>query len=130
MVSETRDKVPGPGSYHAKTDIIFKNFGSSKFGSETRPGMNSAQHAKTPAPNAYKRDSKSCVQRSAPSFCFGASKRPQSDAGFRVPGPGTYPLKTIIGTESVGKSLAKRLETIKTSNQLAPGPGTYEPKTT
>jgi len=39
---ETNEKFPGPGSYHSKTDIVFKNFGSAKFGSEKRPGMNNA----------------------------------------------------------------------------------------
>jgi len=64
----------------------------------------------------------------APSYGFGTSKRNASSHTKDVPGPGTYASKTIIGTESQGKSLAKRLDQAKTSNMLAPGPGTYEPK--
>ena len=70
--------VPGPGTYQAKNDVVYRNFGNSKFGSETRPGMNNAHLAKTPAPNAYDRDSKSCVLKLAPSYGFGSSKRPAS----------------------------------------------------
>lgn len=68
------------------------------------------------------------VLRSAPSYGFGASKRPQSQGGKAyVPGPGTYPVKSIIGTETQGKTLAGRYEQARTSNMMAPGPGTYEP---
>lgn len=45
-----------------------------------------------------------------------------------VPGPGTYPFKTIIGTETQGKSIAGKFVEIKTTNMQAPGPGTYEHK--
>lgn len=72
---ETKENVPGPGTYYAKTEIIFKNFGNSKFGSEKRPGMNKAYLAKTPAPNAYNRECKSVILKRAPSFGFGTSKR-------------------------------------------------------
>ena len=87
---ESNEKFPGPGSYHSKTDLVFKNFGSSKFGHEKRPGMNNVALAKTPAPNAYNREAKSVVLNSAPSYGFGTSKRTQSMSTKFVPGPGTY----------------------------------------
>ena len=68
-----------------------------------------------------------------PKFSFGSSKqRPNTSKNSLIsPGPGTYPNKTIIGTESIGKSMG-----IKLSNQSAiggdmekqkqmPGPGAY-----
>ena len=120
--------VPGPGTYVANTHIVFRNNGNSKFGTESRPGMDNKQQGKVPAPNAYDRDAKSVVLKSAPSFGFGASKRPQSQGSKKfVPGPGTYPVKTIIGTDSQGKTLAGRYEQARTTNMMAPGPGTYEP---
>ena len=82
---------------------------------------------KVPAPNAYARDAKSVVLRAAPAYGFGGAIRSTKNETFS-PGPGTYPVKTIIGTESVGKSLAKRLEQQRTSNQFAPGPGAYDNK--
>lgn len=90
--------------------------------------MNNAQLAKTPAPNAYDREAKSVVLKHAPAYGFGSSKRTQSMSTKFVPGPGTYTSKTIIGTESQGKTLAMRLEQTRTSNMFVPGPGTYEPK--
>jgi hypothetical protein len=79
---------------------VFKNFGSSKFGSEKRKGLGDPTKASTPAPNAYNRDSKSVVLKSAPCYGFGSGKRTNSTSTAFVPGPGTYPNKTIIGTET------------------------------
>lgn len=87
---DNHENMPGPGTYHSKTELTTKNFGSSKFGGEIRPGMNNAALAKTPAPNAYNREAKSCVLKAAPSFGFGSSKRADILAGKDVPGPGTY----------------------------------------
>ncbi len=91
LTAGTDFNVPGPGSYQAKTDIIYRNNGNSKFGSETRPGMGNPQAGKTPAPNSYSRDAKSAVMKAAPKFGFGSSTRPSSHGGRNaVPGPGTY----------------------------------------
>ena len=78
----------------------------------------------TPGPNAYRADGKNAVQRSAPNFSFGTSRRPQS-VNVRVaqPGPGTYTLGGITGTESQGRTLASRLNPSKTSKMFNPGPG-------
>jgi hypothetical protein len=73
--------VPGPGTYQAKCDVIYRNNGNSKFGSEKRPGMNNLSLAKTPAPNAYDRDAKSAVLKAAPKCGFGTSNRPVSHNG-------------------------------------------------
>ena len=79
-----------------------------------------------PGPNAYKADNKNSVLRSAPAFGFGTSKRPQShNAKRNVPGPGQYPISTLVGTESQGKTLAERLPKGRTSNEFSPGPGAY-----
>lgn len=79
-----------------------------------------------PAPNAYNGDSKSAVMRKSASYGFGTSRRPQSQQSKRqVPGPGHYPIRTLVGTESQGKSLAFRHAPGKTSNEFNPGPGSY-----
>ena len=79
-----------------------------------------------PAPNAYNGDSKSAVMRKSASYGFGTSRRPQSQQSKRqVPGPGHYPIKTLVGTESQGKSLAFRHTPGRTTNEFNPGPGSY-----
>jgi hypothetical protein len=81
---------------------------------------------KLPAPNAYDKDSKNAVLRTAPSFGFGTSKRTLvSIEAMKVPGPGAYPIKSIVGTETQGRTLSKRLPEARTTNMFAPGPGTY-----
>lgn len=108
-MTEANDfNVPGPGTYHAKTSAIYPSL-ATRFGKEARPSMGAPGADKIPAPNAYSRDAKSCVLRAAPAYGFGASTRSGRNESSS-PGPGTYPIKTIIGTESQGKSLAKRLE--------------------
>eukprot|EP00352_Strombidinopsis_acuminata_P007641 CAMPEP_0176355204 /NCGR_PEP_ID=MMETSP0126-20121128/13135_1 /TAXON_ID=141414 ORGANISM="Strombidinopsis acuminatum, Strain SPMC142" /NCGR_SAMPLE_ID=MMETSP0126 /ASSEMBLY_ACC=CAM_ASM_000229 /LENGTH=75 /DNA_ID=CAMNT_0017707769 /DNA_START=721 /DNA_END=948 /DNA_ORIENTATION=+ len=42
-----------------------------------------------------------------------------------VPGPGNYESKTIIGTETRGKTMGSKLQSAVTSNRQTPGPGTY-----
>jgi len=74
-----------------------------------------------PAPNAYNRDSKSCILKRTPAYGFGCSKRPTTTND--VPGPGSYALKTT--NDSQGRSLGSRIPEVKTSNMLSPGPGTY-----
>jgi hypothetical protein len=81
-----------------------------------------------PAPNAYSNASKDSVLKSAPSFGFGSSKRPQTADARKQPGPGAYESKSIIGTESQGKTLGSKLGNPKSSNMLTPGPGTYNAK--
>ena len=73
-MTESNDfNVPGPGTYSAKTTQIYANL-STKFGSEVRTSMAIKGADKIPAPNAYSRDAKSVVLRSAPSFGFGSQK--------------------------------------------------------
>lgn len=42
-----------------------------------------------------------------------------------IPGPGTYRLKDLVGSDSKATTLKQRLAETKTSNFYAPGPGTY-----
>jgi hypothetical protein len=44
-----------------------------------------------------------------------------------VPGPGTYPIKTLVGTESVGKTISMKLcpQFEKPGANKVPGPGAY-----
>lgn len=58
--------------------------------------MTDPKKAYVPAPNAYSLSSTKIIQKSAPAFGFGTGKRPQSHNG-RVPGPGAYDLKGIVG---------------------------------
>lgn len=66
---------------------------------------------------------------SAPSFGFGTSKRPATADSRLVPGPGTYQSKSIIGSESQGKTLGSKLKQQKTTDMFSPGPGAYNAKT-
>jgi len=98
-MTEANDfNVPGPGTYHATTSQLYPNL-STRFGKEARPRMGAPGADKIPAPNAYKSDAKSCVMRAAPAYGFGASIRSARNE-TQSPGPGTYPIKTIIGIES------------------------------
>lgn len=91
--------VPGPGTYTANTSQIYTNL-SAKFGSEKRQGMEIRGAEKLPAPNAYDSEAKAVVLRKSPAYGFGVSRRSENELTRGVPGPGTYPLKTIVGTES------------------------------
>lgn len=105
-MASSADKTPGPGTYYAKA--VYKNVNTgTRFGTDSRKGMGNSKAAFTPGPNAYRADSKQPVQRSAPAFGFGTSKRPQSvNVKKQAPGPGQYELKGIIGSESQGRTLA------------------------
>jgi len=52
----------------------------------------------------------------SPAYGFGSSKRQTINHSKFVPGPGAYENKSIMGTESKGKSLARRLKQPTTSN--------------
>lgn len=47
-----------------------------------------------------------------------------------MPGPGTYPMKTLVGSESVGKTLSQKLCPAfeKPGANKFPGPGAYDGK--
>ena len=107
-VGDATRGVPGPGAYKANLAAIYPSV-STRFSREPRPSLGAVGAEKIPAPNAYSRDAKSCVLRAAPAYGFGASERNKTTLTI-APGPGTYPVKTIIGTETQGRSLAKRLE--------------------
>lgn len=94
------DKTPGAGTYQPKP--VYKNVnGGPKFGTDSRKGLGDPKAGYTPGPNAYRSDSKSTVQRAAPCYGFGTSKRPQSvNVTQARPGPGAYNLKGIVGSES------------------------------
>jgi hypothetical protein len=46
---------------------------------------------------------------------------------MNVPGPGAYPIKTLVGAESVGKTISMKLcpQFEKPGASLVPGPGAY-----
>jgi len=76
-ICSTADFTPGPGAYNSKA--VFKNVnGGPRFGTDGRKGMGDEKAGRTPGPNAYRADSKRTVQRLAPAYGFGSSKRPQS----------------------------------------------------
>lgn len=80
----------------------------------------------TPGPNHYRGDSKSTVQKAAPAYGFGTSRRPQSvNIKQQRPGPGTYDLKGITGSESQGRTLASKFR--QSQKSFNPGPGQYTP---
>lgn len=109
MTESNEFNVPGPGTYTVNTSLIYVNL-STTFKGEARPDMGAKGAENIPAPNAYNRDCKSVVLRSAPSFGFGSQKqRPQSHTTRGVPGPGTYPIKNLVGSDSKATTLAMRL---------------------
>lgn len=105
------EKTPAPGQYETVT--IEKNVKSgNRFGNEPRPGMGAKGAANVPAPNAYNQDAKKAAIKSAPSYGFGTSRRPQTvNPAKQAPGPGTYNLKGITGTEGHAKTLTGRPNT-------------------
>ena len=79
-------------------------------GTDSRKGLGDPKAGRTPGPNAYRADSKVPVQRAAPAFGFGTSRRPQSvNVREQRPGPGAYESKGVVGTESQGRTLASKL---------------------
>jgi len=80
---------------------------------------------KEPGPGAYIRDARSAILKRSPAAGFGVGKRPSTTGTEYVPGPGTYPIRSITGNETKGRSIAGKVQAPKTSNMLAPGPGTY-----
>lgn len=74
MTESNECDVPGPGAYNVNTSLIFTNL-STVFKGEPRPDMGARDADKSPAPNAYNRDAKSVVLKSAPSFGFGNQKQ-------------------------------------------------------
>mmetsp|Transcript_5502 Transcript_5502/g.9339 ORF Transcript_5502/g.9339 Transcript_5502/m.9339 type:complete len:344 (-) Transcript_5502:28-1059(-) len=120
--------VPGPGVYDPVSQ--FKYDGHTKFGRSQRAGIYDVRKAKfVPSPFQYQPDSDS-VQRSPPKFSFGSSKqRPNtSKVSMSVPGPGHYPVKQMVGNETVGKTLSMKLCPAfeKPGANKFPGPGAYE----
>ena len=73
MTESNECDVPGPGTYNVNTSLIFTSL-ATVFKGEPRPDMGAKGAAKIPAPNAYNRDAKSVVLKSAPSFGFGSQK--------------------------------------------------------
>lgn len=124
-IASTCDFTPGAGTYNPKA--VYKNVHTGpKFGTDSRKGLSSAVNS--PGPNAYRADSKAPVQKSAPAFGFGTSKRPQTaSAGQMKPGPGAYDIRGIVGTESQGRTLASKLKSSATEKSSVPGPGQYTP---
>ena len=116
-IAQSSDFTPGPGTYYAKA--VYKNVNSgAKFGTDRRKGMGNEKGGLTPGPNNYRADNKTTVLRSAPAFGFGTSRRPQSvNVKVQRPGPGTYDIRGVVGTESQGKTLASRLAASKTTNK-------------
>jgi hypothetical protein len=122
-IATLANRNPGPGTYKAQTPNKNARNGN-RFGSELRQGM--ARPGTSVAPNQYNRDAKESVIKKAPSYGFGTSKRAQSASTARqTPGPGTYKLKGIVGTETQGKSLGLRTAHLRNSAAFVPGPGTY-----
>ena len=99
-IGQSGTMAPGPGTYYAKA--VYKNVNTgSRFGTDSRKGMGNPNAGRTPGPNHYRGDSKSSVQKAAPAYGFGTSKRPQSvNVRQTRPGPGAYNLKGITGSES------------------------------
>lgn len=116
--------VPGPGTYTSQFKQVETSL-SSAFSKEKRAGLNVKGAERLPAANAYNQDAKNKVLKHSPAFGFGTSKRPASCDSRRVPGPGAYTQKGVMGSDSQGCTLGKKLSQPRTSNMTAPGPGTY-----
>jgi len=88
--------------------------------------MENAATKIVPGPNRYDMQNVSALLKTAPSFGFGTSKRPQShNTRIVAPGPGAYAIKGLVGSGSTGKTLGLKLKANISSAAYVPGPGTY-----
>lgn len=125
-IMATTGFAPGPGAYEPKKNYPNRNDGQ-RWGHDARGSMADPAWKVVPAANKYNNhESARAIQRAAPCYGFGTSKRPTSSEGrHKSPGPGNYEIKGRTGYESQGKSLGLKLKTSNTTNLLSPGPGTY-----
>ena len=81
-----------------------------------------------PEPSRYNPNTKE-TQNSPPKFSFGGQEQRPKTTGssLNVPGPGHYKSKTLVGTESQGKTLGARFKIRheEPGANLVPGPGAY-----
>ena len=87
-----------------------------------------------PAPNAYNPNTTLVVPQSAKFSIGGGTKgRPLTTSKFQreVPGPGHYPSRSLMGTDSPAKTMSQKLGSsfIKRGDN-SPGPGAYTIVTT
>lgn len=109
---------------------MYKSYGLYRFGSQRRGGLvDESKVNNVPGPNVYNPDS-SAVQRRLAKWSFGSEQqRPMTQSTSNiVPGPGQYPIKTLVGAEAVSLSMGAKLKNVFDSgdNVNVPGPGTYK----
>jgi len=81
-----------------------------------------------PGPGAFNQDKQS-ILNSAPKFGFGSGTREEIASKLKVPGPGSYGAKNMIGRDGPSTSMgAITSYTPHIKEQAAkPGPGAYSP---
>ena len=98
-IADLYSTTPGAGTYTPKA--VYPNVNSGpRFGRDRRSDMANSATKFCPGPNVYREDAKNSTLRSSASYGFGTSKRPAShDMRKSVPGPGTYAIRSLVGTE-------------------------------
>lgn len=127
LVNKSVLNNPGPGSYPlANLKAVLRSDGFTKFSQGERKGLVAASSKYSVSPNKYLPSTK-IIERGQANYSFGTGSRPATGQPTLAPGPGHYPTKSIVGSESQGKTLGKRFKPKheEPGSNLVPGPGTY-----
>ena len=126
---ESRAKVPGPGNYDVRQQVVFPKAAGVKFGNASRLYIEDLEKksAAAPGPGAYTQQAL-LFKEKGPNYRFSSASRSVMDKRG-VPGPGSYQLKGLMGKDGPVHSI---YQTIDASPQLkleknSPGPGSYSP---
>lgn len=99
-ISASVDFAPGPGAYNPQRNYPNTN-GGQRWGHDRRSGMENKATKIVPGPNRYDVNGSRSMMKTAPSYGFGTSRRPQShNTRTTAPGPGAYAIKGLVGSES------------------------------
>ena len=122
---------PGPGSYETQNrDNLNMSAGAHySMGKGDRSVSANKSAAQLPAPGSY--DISLIDKQSNPKYGFGSSKRgagsPEKTKSSLGPGPGSYSLKNLMGSEGKSYSIYNKLD-YKSNDKIGgqtPGPGNY-----
>ncbi len=116
------EKTPGPGSYN-DTRSAMRTANAIRIGRSSRNDSLDPYRTDGPGPAAY-----SPAKRSV-SSCGGRFSKAQRGTSWRsfAPGPGTYPVRQVVGREGTKPSLvARRPDTSPRYGLNSPGPGAYQ----
>lgn len=121
-----RHTTPGPGAYNISSH---KDTRQGTFGRAGSRGLYNTRSS--PGPGAYTPRNGSSKHSAAPKFSFASKQANLSMTLNRTgPGPGSYELKSTIGSEGKKHSITPRRPASAKSGSREPGPGAYNISTT